>query len=1447
MKRQASVLDWAKAGLDPKVFDDNNKLREEHKEIILDKLSGVLEDTGLSNYDSWIDKIRLIGSMTTYRYTTATDLDIHTIVNIDNLRDSAFGNDVTYDEVIDVLNQALRTLNGDLLVLPETNHRVEYYFEVYYVKDGEKEFITYAVAKDGEYDLLNDSWTIPPREIASDWDAEEVYSSVVDEAKELASELDVNIGTVKREITDIDLLDESLESFKDSPQQASFFKNKIQEKLNTIEEEIENMVDVGDEAHREKTEDYSQEGQGDEESEIKFKYLQRYAYVWLYKKLEDLLEGGIEQEELSEIKQLVKEYKMSSLLKQATSVGKGSAYFKVYLDYYDYEYDDKVKQILASGGSDEERAEQLAVRVSELLLEKAYDEDEISIQEISITNDDVMVEYNDLYKLIEQYDEDKAGDEEDRRESGKEGSLKIKSGLINRITHLKYVYGTDSFLARDAAETEQNIGETETVMNHLPDDIIECAMENSGKWVNVEKFIKARKKTKGEDGFISDEDQDRVNEMYSTEGIPDEVLLEIANTYGAEYSTALETLNSWLRRGSSKDEAIEKALEGAEGVDDYKLVELMNKYLLGATGSVESESQLGAEETLGYVGTPITTDPPDMVTVEGSLKRKSGLRFNSETFEVSLRGPERIDKIVNDIQKYVSPVGDWEINPEEVNDFIDTLNAWKEDGWIEVDVPTDPTEIIPLMESAHPFSQLGNKKDSIKRRASKGDVYNSVEEFREAFFQGDAGLSDYITVGGVDYMQVEYSLEDAVHPKGNKGSRWITYADEDTLKNEIYIDVLEETMEEQDAFIDWGAKFGKEADSAYDVMKGQAGDRLIIRWKIADSGGTMSSHFSSIDEFLDSIKKRGREMEWYQVGNGEKVYSNTTAKGSLKRTAVTKDNRLVAEEFVKKNKDVDATDPNSLLKALVDWLRDNNYKHDEKDLDQLLGAVMSIQTGDDGEVIEEETTTTEVKEEEVPAAPVPGEPVKEAAPPERSMNVPTEPSKEKKGSLEKKAEKRKYLIKYQTEDGRWIVADTSDDIHIAIDVANKIQKKNGEPAIVVDIHSRKKIYRTAQQEEDEEEDKSWEEQLRDYLKEAVDYYSKLSWIPDQSELLNYVCDVVEDASGAEVDEETAKSISKILWGEDDVDEREDVDEMGEYKRERDSKEIDDKASSEWEQSEKEELVNDELDDENEKEDKEAYEAEASKLKGMRTASIDEVLDGEPINIIGKWQIFKVSNETVKVSREDLSLNLRIKGDVSTYKDFYSRIKEDARMTTLGNVLMGNEFVILGAPKNIYKVIGFRGDILVTERNGKLSKFDMKKGSNAKVIVIGQESELELTPRLKRKIREHAEGSMYKMNAPSADVYAFSLTTDGEWQGGWDWKNQLVDKYAQWIYDLETKEFYRNTLSEASMEAEGQIDPNIPPQPTADCPDGFELVTEADSTQHWRCISNPDVKIETPLF
>lgn len=58
--------------------------------------------------------------------------------------------------------------------------------------------------------------------------------------------------------------------------------------------------------------------------------------------------------------------------------------------------------------------------------------------------------------------------------------------------------------------------------------------------------------------------------------------------------------------------------------------------------------------------------------------------------------------------------------------------------------------------------------------------------------------------------------------------------------------------------------------------------------------------------------------------------------------------------------------------------------------------------------------------------------------------------------------------------------------------------------------------------------KQWIKRLKEYKKQAYRYYDTMKICPTPEEILDYVCEEVEEQSGADVDKATAKRYAKIL-------------------------------------------------------------------------------------------------------------------------------------------------------------------------------------------------------------------------------------------------------------------------------------------------------------------------------
>lgn len=60
------------------------------------------------------------------------------------------------------------------------------------------------------------------------------------------------------------------------------------------------------------------------------------------------------------------------------------------------------------------------------------------------------------------------------------------------------------------------------------------------------------------------------------------------------------------------------------------------------------------------------------------------------------------------------------------------------------------------------------------------------------------------------------------------------------------------------------------------------------------------------------------------------------------------------------------------------------------------------------------------------------------------------------------------------------------------------------------------------------ENKEWQKQLEKYKEEAYEYFSKVGISPCPEEIVEFVCECVEDESGIEVDDDGFFGIAKRI-------------------------------------------------------------------------------------------------------------------------------------------------------------------------------------------------------------------------------------------------------------------------------------------------------------------------------
>src|SRR5690242_2520077 len=248
MKKTASILDYSYPYLDPNVWGQDMKLHAYQKDFILRLISKIYETYQLKQPEVWVTDVVVIGSLTTSKWLSTSDMDVHIRVDLkkfvaanvpntseleaftflDKVRMAANTSDEFKEKVFEYLDATRKQLDRAKILAPMTQHPIEFYFEAPALRPSNTDLV-------GVYSLLQDQWLKEPILFEADLDFEESKKSVMEEAERLAQELDGSFGKIERQIKRIEELDEMIRAW--GPEKQQLFYKKIEDKLKIIEDE----------------------------------------------------------------------------------------------------------------------------------------------------------------------------------------------------------------------------------------------------------------------------------------------------------------------------------------------------------------------------------------------------------------------------------------------------------------------------------------------------------------------------------------------------------------------------------------------------------------------------------------------------------------------------------------------------------------------------------------------------------------------------------------------------------------------------------------------------------------------------------------------------------------------------------------------------------------------------------------------------------------------------------------------------------------------------------------------------------------------------------------------------------------------------------------------------------------------------------------------------------
>jgi predicted nucleotidyltransferase len=260
------------------VFDDANtknpKIKPSVKKLIDEQIKEFEKEYPVL-------KVSLIGSILTKRYRNDADLDLNVLFDVPKEKQE--------EERVRLSQQYLSAKNPNNIqgkLIPGSKHPINYYF----ITD-QKTYDDQNKKADAVFDIETNKFIKRPDDFVFDPD---LY---VKEFERKVQELDVVKGELKRDIIDYNELKEL------TTNDVLNLQEKIKDKLEEIEDSLEDIVKIGDTVDAERRAAFDKDMSPDEirtygvknrlPKKVIYKMLEKYHYLKFYKKCKKILEDGI--------------------------------------------------------------------------------------------------------------------------------------------------------------------------------------------------------------------------------------------------------------------------------------------------------------------------------------------------------------------------------------------------------------------------------------------------------------------------------------------------------------------------------------------------------------------------------------------------------------------------------------------------------------------------------------------------------------------------------------------------------------------------------------------------------------------------------------------------------------------------------------------------------------------------------------------------------------------------------------------------------------------------------------------------------------------------------------------------------------------------------------------------------------------------------------------------
>ena len=264
-----SIIDIPKKHYARDVFDDHKTDDPKLKKVVLDMIRKQLDE--FENYAP-VEKYSLIGSILTKRYREDADLDVNVLFKVP-VKDR--------EAMRKVIAKQLKNINGKLI--PGSKHPINYFV----ITDPKLKEKNDGMA-DAIFDIDKNEFVRRPEKETFE---PEKYEA---EFQKRVQQIDVVKGELIRDLIDY----EELKSL--GPDDVLNLQDKVNKKLDEIEDSIKTLVSIGDDTIAQRQDAFSKDMDPDQIREfgkkhklpknVIYKMMEKYHYLKFYKKLKDILE-----------------------------------------------------------------------------------------------------------------------------------------------------------------------------------------------------------------------------------------------------------------------------------------------------------------------------------------------------------------------------------------------------------------------------------------------------------------------------------------------------------------------------------------------------------------------------------------------------------------------------------------------------------------------------------------------------------------------------------------------------------------------------------------------------------------------------------------------------------------------------------------------------------------------------------------------------------------------------------------------------------------------------------------------------------------------------------------------------------------------------------------------------------------------------------------------------